>query len=440
MALAPQTVTEIDTIVATAQATGRVPSIVAAVVRGGVVAHTAGAGGLPAPDPGTQYRIGSITKTLTAALVLGLRDAGALDLDDPLAEHLDLPDLPRIRLRQLLAHVAGLSREPDGDWWERSPGVEVKQLVEGLSAGKVRFGAYQRHHYSNLAYGLLGAVVANHTGGSWWDAVSARLLAPLGMSRTTYLEQVPFARGYVVHPWHGTLREEPRHDAGAMAPAGQLWSTTADLGRWAAFLADPDPSILAPATVAEMTQPVVMSDLDSWRQGHGLGLELWRRGDRIFVGHTGSMPGYLAVLVVHRPSRTGVVAFANGYTLHGSRISALGLSIMEAVLDREPSPGPAPWHPGGTPPAEVAPLCGRWWWMGREFEARWDPAEQELVLIDAPAGRDEWRFRPDGTDRWLGRTGENAGESMVVHRDRSGKVIALDIATFIFRRDPLSDE
>src|SRR5690606_37235379 len=125
-------------------------------------------------------------------------------------------------------------------------------------------------------------------------------------TRTTYHPTEPFARGYVVHPWHGTLREEPRHDARAMAPAGQLWSTAADLVKWAAFLADPDPDLLAPATVAEMCAPVVMSDLEAWTYGYGLGLELFRVGERVFAGHGGSMPGYLAHLTVHRPSRTGV--------------------------------------------------------------------------------------------------------------------------------------
>jgi CubicO group peptidase (beta-lactamase class C family) len=453
MVLSLQTMKRVDDIVARTQAGGRSPSVVAAVVREGAIAHVAGAGEVPVPDKDTQYRIGSITKTLTAAVVLGLRDEGRLELDDPLDAHLPGTGVGSVPLRQLLAHAGGLQREPDGDWWERSAGVTLAELVEGVTPAKLAFAPYRRFHYSNVAYGLLGGVVERITGRSWWDAVSARLLEPLGMVRTTYGPEEPFARGYVVHPWHGTLREEPRHDAAAMAPAGQVWSTAADLSRWAAVLASPpggapvlspkpvaspEAAVVAPSTVDEMSSPAMIADPDAWTNGYGLGLQLWRRGERVFIGHTGSMPGYLAVLVVHRPSRTAVVAYANTYTLVGTPIGACGLSILEAVLDGEPAPAPIAWRPGTAAPDDIEDLCGRWWWMGREYEVRWDATRSERVVtpLRARDEAEEWRFGHDGSDHWRGRTGENAGELLVVRRDRSGRVTALDIATFIFTRDP----
>jgi CubicO group peptidase (beta-lactamase class C family) len=249
----------------------------------------------------------------------------------------------------------------------------------------------------------------------------------------------PFARGYVVHPWHGTLREEPRHDALAMAPAGQLWSTAADMVKWAAFLADPAPSVLAPATLTEMCTPAMIIDPDAWTGGYGLGVQAWRRGERVYVGHTGSMPGYLAALLTHRPSRTGVVLFANAYNLRGGSIGSIGVDALTAVLDTEPPPPPPPWRPGTPPPPEIAALCGRWWWMGIEMEASWDSAASSLVLEptggrSAPANL--WRFTPDGGDRWRCRSGFNDGEVLTVQRDEDGRPIGLDIATFVFRRQP----
>jgi hypothetical protein len=180
-----------------------------------------------------------------------------------------------------------------------------------------------------------------------------------------------------------------------------------------------------------------MADPDAWTSGYGLGLQLWRSGERVFVGHTGSMPGYLATLAVHRPSRTGVVAFVNAYSIVGSTIGHVGLSILDAVLDGEPAPAPSPWRPGTPPPPDVEPLCGRWWWMGREFESSWDAGQAELVIQGTRAGAEAWRFGRQGPDRWLGRTGENAGEVLMVRRDSAGAVTALDIATFVFTRDPL---
>ncbi|WP_327005405.1 beta-lactamase family protein [Dactylosporangium sp. NBC_01737] len=435
MPLLPETVSRVDDLVAHAHAGGRVPALVAGVVRDGVLEHVA-TGGLDGPVTGLQFRIGSITKTMTAALVLALRDEGKLALDDLLYRHLPGTPVGAVTIRQLLGHAGGVQREPDGDWWERAAGVDVDTFLSTLTADKVAYPPLHGYHYSNLAYGLLGAMVARVGGEDWQSLLAKRLLGPLQLDRTTYAPVEPFARGYVVHPWLDELREEPRHDAAAMAPAGQLWSTVQDLSRWAAFLAEPDPAVLAPATVAEMCAPVVISDLDGWTAGHGLGLQLWRRGERVFVGHSGSMPGYLAVLAVHRPSRTGVVAFGNAYTMrYSGGLSGFGLDLLGAVLDREPA-RVAPWRPREEPPAQIAPLTGRWWWMGQEHEVGW--ADGELVVTPLTTGRRGWRFTPDGptADLWRGRSGDNDGELLRVVRDADGAVVALDIATFVLSRDP----
>jgi CubicO group peptidase (beta-lactamase class C family) len=374
---------------------------------------------------------------MTAAVLLGLRDAGQLSLDDPLGAHVPITGpAASVRLRELVGHAAGLQREPDGPWWERHAGVPMAELINQFSEAKVAFGRYARHHYSNLGYGLLGAVIERVTGQSWWDAVRDRLLGPLGMGRTTYGPEEPFARGYVVHPWHQTLREEPRHDAGAMAAAGQLWSTVDDLARWAVHLAGPDNGTVALGSAAEMAAPVVIADPDGWTSGYGLGLQLWRRGERVLVGHTGSMPGYLAVVLVHRPSQTGVVAFANSYAIVGTGIGLLGLSIMEAVLDTEPAAAATPWRPSPPPPAEIEPVCGVWWWMGLQFQAGWDAARSELVIVTPKPGAPPWCFTDEGGDRWRGTRGDNTGEILTVRRDPEGTVVELDIATFVFTRDP----
>ena len=436
-ALPTGTAARVDAAVAAAQSYGRVPSLIAGVVRGGALVHVASAGTTPAPAEDLQYRIGSITKTLTATLVLQLRDAGELDLDERLERYLPGTPVGAVTVRQLLGHVSGLQREPDGEWWERSAGGDIDALLAGLHPGKLAGPPFAGYHYSNLAYGLLGALLAARTGTPWWELVRERLLGPLGLTRTSYQATEPFARGYVVHPWHGTLAEEPRHDAGAMAPAGQLWSTVADLGRWASVLADPaGGGVLSERSAAELTVPVAISDLESWRAGHGLGVELWRRGERIYLGHTGSMPGYLAVLVAHRPSRTGVVAFANAYTMLGGGILGLGTDLLDTVLDDLPTPPVPAWQPGEPAPEDVVPLTGRWWWMGREYEAGWRDGELVLRSLTVP-GSVPWRFTRAAPDVWRCHSGMNAGELLTVRRGTDGAVRALDIATFVFEREVL---
>lgn len=433
MSLLPETGRRVTEIVARAQSAGRAPSLALAVVRDRSLLHFTGAGQTPPPDPKTQYRLGSITKTLTATMVMQLRDEGFFALDDLLYRHLPGTPVGGVTLRQLLGHVSGLQREPDGPWWERSTGGDVDRLLAELAFDKIAGPPFRTYHYSNLAYGLLGAVLRRATGESWADLVGKRVLDPLGMKRTTYAPVEPYARGYVVHELDDSLHEEPRLDSGAMAPAGQLWSTVTDMAKWAAFLADPAPTVLSRETVDEMCTPVVIQD-EAWTAGYGLGPELMRVGERVYAGHGGSMPGYVAQLVVHRPSRTGVIAFANSYGLRGISIRALGLRVLTTVLDAEPAL-PEPWRPGPTPDEETAELCGRWWWMGGEFEMVAEGAELVLRPVN-PATRPPGRFVRQSRDRWRGTAGMNAGEVLAVLRGPDGAAERLDIATFVFSRDP----
>jgi CubicO group peptidase (beta-lactamase class C family) len=433
VSLLPETGRRVNEIVSSAQSTGRVPSLVLGVVRGRSLLHFSGAGEQPLPDPNIQYRLGSITKTMTATMVMQLRDEGFFSLDDLLYRHLPGTSIGGVTLRQLLGHVSGLQREPDGPWWERSTGSDVDKFLADLAFDKLAGPPFRSYHYSNLAYGLLGAVLQRVTGEQWSSLVGKRVLDPLGMKRTTYAPLEPFARGYVVHPLHQTLHEEPRLDAGAMAPAGQLWSTVTDMVQWVAFLADPAPAVLSRETVDEMCTPVVINDLESWTGGHGLGPELYRVGERVFVGHGGSMPGYVAQLVVHRPSRTGIVAFANAYGMRGTSIRQVGLEVLNTVLDAEPVTA-EPWRPATAPDSDIAPLCGRWWWMGREYEVTADGNDLIFSCLTSPTAA--WRFVREAPDRWRGRSGTNDGEVLQVRRDADGTVTVLDIATFIFSRDP----
>ncbi|MDP9792200.1 CubicO group peptidase (beta-lactamase class C family) [Catenuloplanes nepalensis] len=438
MSLLPETSRRVNEIVTSAQSAGRVPSLVLGVVRDRALACFTGAGEAPRPDAKTQYRIGSITKTMTAAMVMQLRDEGAFSLDDLVYRHLPGTSIGGVTLRQLLAHVAGLQREPDGDWWARTTGGDTDTLIEGLSFEKISWPPYRTYHYSNLAYGVLGAVLHRVTGETWPSLLAKRVIDPLGMKRTTYHPVEPFARGHVVHPWQHTLAEQPRTDAGAMAPAGQLWSTITDLAKWAGFLADPVPTVLSRETVAEMCAPVAISDLESWTHGHGLGVELFRVGERVFTGHGGSMPGYAAQLTVHRPTRTGVVAFTNAHTMPTlGGLRTVTTDALTAVLDLEP-PLPRPWRATGTPPPDDAlPLCGRWWWMGREYEITWhaDAAELRMTCVTLP-DRTAWHFRQEAPARWRGRTGSNAGEVLTPLLDDAGTVTSLNIATAVFTRAP----
>jgi hypothetical protein len=112
-----------------------------------------------------------------------------------------------------------------------------------------------------------------------------------------------------------------------------------------------------------------MDDTASWTLGFGLGLELWREGDRILVGHEGAMPGFLAGVLVSRQDKVGAAVFANAG--NRSQPGKLCAKLVTTVLEREPTPVEA-WAPGAPPRALAGALDGG----GR---ARAGPAWQRIV-------------------------------------------------------------
>ncbi|TNC28178.1 serine hydrolase domain-containing protein [Amycolatopsis alkalitolerans] len=417
---------------ATEQSAARVPSIVAAVVRDGALLWSGERGfvGDTPPDDDTQYRLGSITKTFVAVLVMRLRDEGRLDLNDPLDKHVSGTSFGSSTIAQLLSHTGGLTSESPGSWWERSAGGDWAALAASLAQDAVKNRPGSRFHYSNVGYGVLGELVARHRGMSWLDAARAEILAPLGMSRTSPHPEGRHASGYAVHPYADLLLPEPAPDAGAMAPAGQLWSTVTDLARWTAFVGGDTADVLRPETIAEMRAVATVDDGDSWTAGYGLGLQLVRHQGRRLAGHTGSMPGFLATSMIDPTTGTGALAMAN--TTSGPALLSLVIDLIATADEQEPKL-PSPWRPSEVDRSLLA-LTGLWHWGPTSYLLRLIPGGM-FDLRPVASGRAS-RFRPVGPDEWLGLDGYYAGETLRIGRTADGTPNHLDLATFIFTRTP----
>jgi serine-type D-Ala-D-Ala carboxypeptidase/endopeptidase len=359
----------IDEMADRAFAGWKVPGFVYGVVLGPELVHVRGLGTLrvgeaATPDARSVFRIASMTKSFTAACVLSLRDEGLLRLDDPIERYVPelaslrypTTDSPRITIRHLLTMTAGFPT--DDPWGDRQQGLDLDDFSALLRHGlSFAWAPGTRFEYSNTGYGILGRLITNVAGQEYRDVIRERLLAPLGMHATGYLQEEAeperLARGYL---WRdGAFVDEPMDPYGALAPMGGIFTTVEDLSRWVAgFLDafpprdDPDDGHpLSRASRREMQQPMVpeivrlshtsadaMPDVEDLHYGFGLfQLDDVRYGRTI--GHSGGYPGFGSHMRWHPASGLGLIAFANH---RYGPASPLARDMLNELLRTEAAP------------------------------------------------------------------------------------------------------
>lgn len=325
-----------DAYVRKAIADWEVPAFAIAVVKDGKVVFQRGYGvlelGKPAPaDENTLFAIGSTTKAMTAAAIGMLVDEGKLSWDDPVTQHLPWfqlrdPFVTReITVRDLLTHRAGL---PNTDflWYEQENGAH--DILSRMRYAPPETSLRSHFTYQNVMYAAAGAVVSQVSGMPWEEFVRARIFEPLGMSRT-----VPNAAGLagktnVASPHYridGKVEVIENASVDAVAPAGSVWSSAADMARWMRFLlegkTDGGSRLLKEETLNELFRPQTMVGEDAfyptrkltrphWTT-YGLG---WFQQDydgRAVDFHTGSIDGMVAIHGLIRDERLGVYVLAN---------------------------------------------------------------------------------------------------------------------------------
>lgn len=249
-------------------------------------------------DPDGWFRVGSITKTFTAVVVLQLVGEGVLKLDDPVTEW--LPDLPAsISLRQLLNHTSGLYNytddlpEPEGIVRDRYVHRDPRDSLRvGLEKPRL-FEPGASWSYSNTNYVALGLLIEALTGNAYGDEVARRILRPLGLERTMVPGddvELPEPHAHPYLPVDGKPVDLVRFNPSQAWAAGDVVSTAADLDRFYAAVLGGE--LLADAEQKAM-QTVVTTD-ESY--GYGLGIERRRLPDgQVLWGHTGGIFGYLTL-------------------------------------------------------------------------------------------------------------------------------------------------
>ncbi|MGC1548596.1 MAG: serine hydrolase domain-containing protein [Rhodanobacter sp.] len=258
--------------------------------------------------PQQVFRIGSITKTFTAATVLKLSAAGKLALSDPLSKFLpDFPNGNHITLAELLDHTSGVS-----DAWDTDPAkpLDTAALVKLIASHAPDFPPGMAWSYSNSGYMLLGAAIEKVTGQSWDEVVHNQLTEPLGLGHTAFYPDdalVPgMVTGYSLDD-HGNVVLPPYVTISGPGAAGALVSTVDDLFHWMRALATG--GVLPNGLYQTMSTPKTLANGDPVQYGYGLMLGTVR-GEPV-VEHNGGIEGFASQLTYFPKQHVTIVVLVN---------------------------------------------------------------------------------------------------------------------------------
>jgi len=305
--------------------------------------------------PDSFFCVASIAKCFVATLVMQLVEQGRLELELPLVAY--LPDFRLddqrygdITLRQMLSHTSGM---PDMDEAEYDALVAHPEVDEGaperyfraLANRRMSAAPGERFAYSNIAYNVLGVLIARVTGQTFEDAMRQRILRPAGMPERTLLPTaVPRNRLALPHlraPGMMVNPITPYHRADA--PASFLYSTVREMCAWASTSLNRGlhggQRILAPAAYDLMWAPVAQRDDPPFRETMGLGWTLGHFEGVKTVGHGGAGFGWTCFLALLPDQNGAAIVMSNEESAaHDLALQA----ALRALLDKEPQPGPEP--------------------------------------------------------------------------------------------------
>lgn len=277
-------------------------------------------------DSSAVYRIGSISKTFTAYLMLLLVQDGTIRLDDPVAKY--LPEIKQLKwksgvdtvditFRELASHTGGLAREPG--LYDAAAGPianwEMK-ILSSIPTTEVVFAPGTKFSYSNIGYGILGLTLSRAAHQPFMQMVEERIFKRLGMTHSFFVIPAAFAdrvavgyhRNNAFDKPSGTVATAEYAGRGYKVPNGGIFTTAGDLARF--VMAQYSDSDGLAKNYREMMQ--TMQTPEAGKMGYGFGLSVVNddNGGKI-VGHDGSVAGYTAFMLFSPGSKVGAIVLRN---------------------------------------------------------------------------------------------------------------------------------
>ncbi|MPZ19419.1 MAG: serine hydrolase [Luteitalea sp.] len=440
----------------------------------------------------TVYRVGSVSKLFTDIAVMQLVERGQGDLDEPVTTYLPefTPKNPfetPVTLRHLMSHRSGLQREPPTGHYFDDTAPSLEETVQSLNATELIYGPGTHTKYSNAGIAVVGRVVEVLTKRPFVQALQEDVIARIGLKHSTFAPTTAvtqaLAKAYM-WTYFGRQFEAPTFELG-MAPAGSMYSTVSDLGRFMSVLfrrgQGPNGALLEPETLEAMWVPQFAPA--GATEGFGIGFSVRELQGQRVVGHNGAIYGFATELQAMPDAKLGVVLAttmdaANAVMRHIAReaMSSLlavrdGKPLPELTLSRAVSPETArQWAgtyvaPGGEQRIELADRHGTLVATMEGFQAKLrsgGASDEELVVDDRLAyGQSIKRggdgvllmngvsYRPvkDATipapapEAWIGLIGEYGWDHNVLYiLEREGKLHALIEWFFLYPLEQLGPD
>lgn len=305
--------------------------------------------------PQTVYRIASVTKQVTAIMLLQLAERRVVALSDPVSRY--FPEIRQVRgaadvaidrvptLLQLATMSSGLAREPNDQRRSQTGALDrwMQVLTTAMPSVELRGEPGTMYGYSNVGYSVLGAALSRAAGESYVDYVRRHILLPLGMRSTDFALTADMrdalAQGvdYDVL-YKDTLNYEDaardHEERGYGVPAGGLYSTVGDVAKLVSFELGFGPdTVLRAATIARRNAVPIASQ-PALSFGYGLGVQVNRWGDTTEVGHSGNTSGYTAQVAYDLARNYGVVVLrsAGGGNADAGRLALRAFSKLRASI------------------------------------------------------------------------------------------------------------
>ena len=388
------------------------------------------------PEPVTTHTLfanASTTKAFTAFAAALLVDEGKLRWDDPISRHLPNFQLldplasREVTIRDAFSHRVGFG-DPGYLWY--GSGSSWDEIAQHVRRVRPASSFRSRYAYNNVTYAAAGMAAAAAAGTTWDQLIQRRVLDPLGMTETFTGEKALGGRADIASPHYrvnDTTTAITRLDFDAIAPAGTMYSTAADMTRWLRFLLDSSrvrrgaPPMLRPATFTELFTAQTLIRREQFYPtaqltkphftAYGLGWFLHDYRGELVALHTGSIDGFVAIVALLPSRRTAIAVMAN--LDHAELRHALVYDLFDRVLDAS---------------GDVRPLPRRDW--SRDLKALYD----SIGAQGAVRRREEESKRIAGTkptlplERYTGTYADSLfGEAMV----------SLVKGTLVLSRSPL---